>query len=157
ELATRLSDRATMEVKRETANRTYDAVVQQHDETIAGIAAQIRLARERMKRQGQVVSPYDGTVLELFQSEGRLVASGDRLAMVQLDVQSQFYRLELARDASKGTFKLSVNGYPTEALPYNADGKAIAAALAATPPLKEATSITATGQGTGHPVDIRIV
>lgn len=157
DLASRESERVNLFIKRESGQRTFDAVVQQHEETLAGIAAQIRLARERMKRQGQVVSPYDGTVLELFASEGRLVGAGDRVAMMQLDVQSPFYRLEVARDASQGTFRLSVNGYQTAPLPVDADSKAIAAALAATPPLKDAHSVTAEGRASAGPVDIRIV
>ena len=157
ELASRESDLAGMKIKVEEAKRNFDAVVQQHKETIGGIAAQIRSARERLKRQSEVISPYSGTVLEVIGSEGRLMASGDRIAMMQLDVQAPFYRLELARDASKGNFRLVVNGYQTKKLPVASDGAAIAAALAATPPLKDAAKITATGNASRGPIDIRIV
>lgn len=156
ELDTRETDRMNLDVRIQQAERTFDATVQQHEEALGGIAASIRSTRERLRRQSQVVSPYDGTVLELIGAEGQLVGSGERLAMLQLDVQSPFHRLELSRDAAKGTFRLVVNGYRTEPIAFDAATETVVAALRATPPLKEALAIIGRGSLPGSPVDIRI-
>ena len=143
-----------IDIDEQQAERAYSDLVQSERESVEEIAAQIRNARQELDTARRIDSPYDGVILELLATEGGLVSVGGPIAMMSLDAQSPLIRVALSADARVGSFRIVVNGVATEPLAHDADGPAVAKALAALPAFA-GFGLTGAGRLAEGPVDVR--
>ncbi len=144
-----------IEIEEQRAERAFSQLVQEQEQAVEELAAQIRNTRQELAGAQRIGSPYDGVILELLVSEGRLVGVGDPVAMMSLDAQSPFLRLSLSKDARKGSFSVAINGAVTEPLPPDIEGETLATALNGLLGL-DGVSFSGSGQLDEGPVDLRI-
>lgn len=123
----------TLTIRNEQINQEYTAEEQRLTREIAELASNIRLSRERMFREGQILSPFSGKLLEVSVTVGQQIAKGSRLAMMSVTAQEPLYLLQLPTDAGQGNFILTAGAHQTEPLPHNASAKQIEAALEGLP------------------------
>jgi HlyD family secretion protein len=136
----------------------YELEVQRRTRELQEQANSIRLTRAKLFREEVVRSPFDARVLEVSANVGQMVPTGDNVAMLHVEAQGPFHRLELDHQTGRGTFRLAVGGEETAPLPVTASPEALVAALQALPTLKARRgSLEITGRLPREPVDIRFV
>lgn len=125
------SQQQQLKIQLQKLDQDYESEFHSRTQAIAGMAANIRLTKERLERASFVRSRYNGRVLEVAASVGQVIGAATRVAILQIEAQTPFFRVEFADDAGKGTFALLHHGEPTQALPFDARAEQVRAALVA--------------------------
>jgi|GEM_PF-1688015 Multidrug resistance efflux pump len=157
EVAGLAAQRQQLQIQRQKIDQDFDSELHTRTQAIEAMAANIRLTKERLHRQSFVRSRYNGRVLEVAASVGQVIGSATRVAILQIEAQTPFFRLELADDAGRGSFTLLYHGEPTTPLAFDASAEQLQAALAALPSLAgRDASIQVQRTGAGRGFDIYI-
>lgn len=147
--------RQQLQIRRQQIEHEYQSEVQRRTQEVEELASQIRLTREKLYRMTTVRSSFSGKILEIAITVGQNVAAGGRVAMIHIDAQEPFHRLELAPDTGSGQFVLAVHGESTAPLDFDASAADIQAALEGLREVRDAKrAIRVTGDLTKGPVDI---
>lgn len=146
-----------LRIQRQKLDQDFDAEVHTRTQSLESLAANIRLTKERLERQSNIRSRYNGRVLEVAASVGQVIGAATRVAILQIEPQAPFYRVDLADDSGKGTFALLYRGEETKPLPYNATAAQVRTALIALPalaPRAATVNVVAVGPGRGYDVHV---
>lgn len=135
EVAALATQAQQLRIQQQKVDQDYESELHSRNEAIKNLASNIRLSKERLQRSSYLRSRYDGRVLEVGGSVGQVIGAATRMAILQIEAQKPFYRLDLAEDAGKGTFTLLYLGVETSPLTCEAKAGDIRNALAALPGL----------------------
>jgi HlyD family secretion protein len=144
-----------LRIQRQKLDQDFDTERHNRQQSLDTLAANIRLTKARLQRQSYIRSRYNGRVLEVAASVGQVIGAATRVAILQIEAQTPFFRIELADDVGKGTFSLLYRGEETRALPYNATPDEVRTALLALPALarrSDAVRVTKMRAGRGYDV-----
>ncbi|MBG88990.1 MAG: hypothetical protein CMO80_19100 [Verrucomicrobiales bacterium] len=136
ELATLLNQKKQFRMQLQKAEQDYEIEVYSNGQTLEQMASSIRLNKERMWRQSVVRSRYQGKILEIAVSVGQVIGGASRVAILHIEPQKPFYRIELADDVGGGAYQLIYQGHETAEIPFDAKAPDILARLLELPPLR---------------------
>ena len=119
------------------------------------LAANIRILKERLHRQGTVRTQFQGRILEVGSSVGQMLSSGQRVFIQQIEAQDPFYRVEFGDDASHGHFALVAGESVTHQLPVDASAEQVQTALHTLPSLQEYL-VAVSRAANQHHLDVRL-
>lgn len=130
EIQTARAELSQIEIEEQRAERELSQFLQDRQQGLDELAAQIRAIRHELDAARVLVSPFDGVILEMLTADSGLVSVGSTVATMSIDAQRPFLRVRVASDAKLGTFRLIVNGLTTRPIPANAEAEELVASLA---------------------------
>lgn len=136
ELASLDGQRKQFDMQRRKALQDFELDSHNRSQLMTSVAAGIRVTKERIHRQSAVRSRYEGRVLEVAASVGQVIGNAARVATLQIEPQSPFFRVELAEDATDGTFTLVYKGHETEPIYADVSPAELERILKKLPPLQ---------------------
>lgn len=136
ELASLDGQRKQFDMQRRKALQDFELDSHNRSQLMTSVAAGIRVTKERIHRQSAVRSRYEGRVLEVAASVGQVIGSAARVATLQIEPQTPFFRVELAEDATDGTFTLIYKGHETQPISANVTPSEMRDALARLKPFQ---------------------
>lgn len=129
------NQRRQLEVQSQQTKQDFEYEEQRKTKELTEMAASIRVLKERQFRSAYIRSGFKGRLLEISVAVGELVSGGQRVAILQIEPQDPFFRLELAPDTGRGQFVLTVGDANTLPLAFDSSVEAVRLAISSLPAL----------------------
>ena len=125
ELAGLESQKKQFKMQIRKAEQDFEVEFYTKQQSIESMASSIRLTKERLWRQSVVRTRYQGRILEIAVSVGQVIGSASRVAIMHIEPQKPFYRIELAEDTGGGIYHLIYQGHETGPIKFDASASEI--------------------------------
>ena len=106
ETASLINQKKQFIMSKRKASQDYELEKHSNTQLIEAMIANIRVTKERLYRQSNVKSKYNGIILELASSVGQVIGSASRVGIIQVEPQEPFFRVEFPEKSLKGYFSL---------------------------------------------------